>query len=83
MLYKNVLDGKYNNQNFGLSSKKIDSTVNIRKADTDVLGLTEKDVFRRQLGNGVVSLFHNSQIMMQQNADIIGDVNSLTGEKAA
>ena len=84
MLYKsNVLDAKYNNQNFGLSSKKIDSTVNIRTVDTDVLKLTEQDVFRRQLGNGVVSLFHNSQIMMQQNADIIGDVNSLTGEKAA
>ena len=84
MLYKsNVLDAKYNNQNFGLSPKKIDSTVNIRTVDTDVLKLTEQDVFRRQLGNGVVSLFHNSQIMMQQNADIIGDVNSLTGEKAA
>ena len=84
MLYKNVLDGNYDNQHFGLSSKKIDSTVNIRKADTDVLGLTEKDVFSRQLGNGAISLFHHAQIMMQQNADIVTEnPNSVTGEKAA
>ena len=84
MLYKNVLDGKYNNQNFGLSSKKIDSAVNIRNADTDVLRLTEKDTFRRQLGNGAISLFHHAQIMMQQNADIVTEnPNSVTGEKAA
>lgn len=84
MLYKsNVLDTKYNSQNFSLSPKKIDSTVNIRTIDTDVLKLTEQDVFRRQLGNGALSLFHQSQIMMQQNADIIGNLNSLTGEKAA
>ena len=84
MLYKNVLDGKYHNQNFGLSSKKIDSAVNIRNADTDVLRLTEKDVFSRQLGNGAISLFHHAQIMMQQNADIVTEnPNSVTGEKAA
>ena len=82
MLYKNVLDGNYDNQHFGLSSKKIDSAVNIRNADTDVLRLTEKDTFRRQLGNGAISLFHHAQIMMQQNADIVTDnPNSVTGEK--
>ena len=83
--YKDSLEFKesnYSNKNYEFAY--IVTSVNIRNADTDVLRLTEKDTFSRQLGNGAISLFHHAQIMMQQNADIVTEnPNSVTGEKAA
>lgn len=85
MLYKGVVDPKYNGQNFSLSAKNIDRIVNIRNGNYDKLGLTNDDVIKRSLGNATVKMFFSAQMMAQQNGPIIGppNANASPGNNAA
>lgn len=85
MLYKGVLDSKYNNNNFGLSSTNIDTTTNRRNGNYDKLGLTDDDVINLPLKVATPLMFLKSQMFSQQNAPIIGDphYNAGIGNNAA
>lgn len=83
MLYKEGILDNTSNNNFGISSRKIDYAVSKRNGSNDKLGLTNEDIIDRPTNNGTISTFFNSQLLIQQNGIVIGNPNDTSGERAA